>query len=88
MFYLYHKSFENNNSTGNISNLPANISKLNTIFEISDKKAKFPVGPVKFRPGPILLIHVVTVPKAVEKSNPCNDIINKETINTIAYNTK
>ncbi len=60
----------------------------NNHLEISGKNPKLSVGPVRFKPGPILLTAVIAEPIAVSKSKP--NIISKyveaPSINT--YSTK
>jgi len=87
-FYFTHNFLENNKSIGNISNLPANISKHRTSLEISDKDEKLPTGPTILSPGPTLFKQVTTALKAEVKSIFCNDIINNEEHKIIKYKIK
>ena len=68
---------------GNISSLPANILNINTIFDISEKEEKFPVGPTTSNPGPILLSVANTAVKLVVKSKLSRDTISSEEANII-----
>lgn len=77
-FYFFHVLGANNINIGNNSNLPANISKINTILETSENCEKFPAGPVIPRPGPILFNVAATEVKFVIKSNSSNVIKNKD----------
>ena len=76
-WYVVNKSFQivgwKSISIGNSSRRPANISKISTIFEKFEKNAKFPVGPTRLIPGPILLIVAITDVNIVEKSRFSND---------------
>ena len=59
---------------GNISSLPIIIVSERIIFEKSEKKAKLQVGPTSSKPGPILLMHVITAETVVVRSYPSMDI--------------
>ena len=55
-------------SLGKISNRPTSMSKIRTSLLQLEKTEKFPVGPTSERPGPTLLMAVVTAVKFVTAS--------------------
>ena len=63
--FLRHVIGANKRSIGKISNLPANISKINTSFDHHEKSWKEPIGPTAPSPGPILFKVAVTDVKPV-----------------------
>ena len=54
---------------GNSSSRPASISKERTSLDSGEKIPKFPVGPIRERPGPTLFKVVTTAVKFVTRSN-------------------
>ena len=48
---------------GNISNLPASITQDRIDLEKTEYPANEPTGPMAFKPGPTLLIHVMLADK-------------------------
>ena len=85
--YLFHNVFEKIINIGNISNLPASISRLSTSLDKSLRLEKLLVGPTKFNPGPTLLRHVATAVKAEVKSIFCMAIISNELQKIMKYKT-
>lgn len=79
--FLRHAFGINNNNIGYISNLPANMSSISTIFDNTENCAKLPVGPTTLSPGPILLNVAATDVKLVTASKLSKLIIKSETIN-------
>ena len=73
--FFFHTLCENRSSIGKISNLPANISKVNTSLEKILRSAKFAIGPTASKPGPTLLKQVKTVENVV----PTVSLSNSET---------
>ena len=67
MNFLFQIDGEKSNKIGNISSLPSNISKDKIIFEKSESAEKLPTGPIEPKPGPTLLIQVVTAEKVSSK---------------------
>lgn len=70
--------------SGNNSNRPASISKINTHLDKSVKCAKFCVGPTMDKPGPMLFIVAITEVKLVTKSFSSNATIRIEKIKSAA----
>ena len=70
--------------SGNNSNRPASILKINTHFDKSVKCAKFCVGPTRDNPGPILFMVAITEVKFVTKSFSSNAMIKIERMNIAA----
>lgn len=56
-----------------------------TIFDRFEKNEKFSVGPILSKPGPILLIQVVTAVNEVEKSILFRDINSSDTKKSPRY---
>ena len=54
---------------GKSSSRPASISKARTSLDSGEKIPKFPVGPIRERPGPTLFKVVTTAVKFVTRSN-------------------
>ena len=54
---------------GNSSSRPDSISKERTSLDSGEKIPKFPVGPIRERPGPTLFKVVTTAVKFVTRSN-------------------
>ena len=73
--------------SGNISSLPASISKIKTRREPSENPPKFPVGPTTESPGPILLSVAKTAVKLVVKSKLSKLIKRTENTSIARYET-
>ena len=86
--HFFHKDREKNINNGKISNLPANMSKDNTIFDKSVKLEKLPTGPTIPRPGPTLLKQVATAPNVDVKSIFCKDTNRSEKPKSKKYKTQ
>ena len=85
--YFLHVAGANNNSIGNNSKRPANISKIKTILEGIEKNAKLPAGPTLLSPGPTLLIVAATAVKLVTRSCPSKEISKRDATNKNTYAT-
>ena len=59
---------ENSISMGNSSRRPASMSKIRASLERRLRLPKFPAGPTRPRPGPMLFKHAATAVKAEVKS--------------------
>ena len=68
----------NNSSSGNSSRRPASMSKIRTSLEKSENMEKFPLGPTRERPGPMLLSVAATAEKLVIRSKLFSAISNME----------
>lgn len=85
--YLFHNVFEKIINIGNISNLPASISRLSTSLDKSLRLEKWLVGPTQFNPGPTLLRHIATAVNDDVKSMFCKPMISNELQKIMKYKT-
>ena len=70
---------------GNSSSRPASISKESTSLDNGEKIPKFPVGPIRERPGPTLFKVVATAVKFVTRSNSSKLMIKMDAAISIRY---
>ena len=87
-FLFLHTHGENKIIIGTNSNLPANISNINTHLEKALNVPKFSIGPTPSRPGPMLLSVAATAVKFVSKLPFSKEIKSTDAANISTYSTR